>query len=300
MQSTIFNKPSAVALGTFDGLHKGHTAVIDSALALKAQGLTPCVLLFDQHPQQVLTGTAPVAILSESLRLKELDKMGVCHFVISFEEVRHLTATEFLEDVLMKRLNAKAVCCGFDYRFGHDGADAVELKALCQERALECKVTHAVKFEGLPISSTRIRTAIENGDLKAANAMLGRAFAYDFEVVGGKKRGRTLGVPTINQNFPQGFVIPKNGVYVSGAIVEGNRHASVTNIGSRPTFNGTTLRSETSIVDFSGDLYGCRIEVGLMKYLREEKKFDSPQALVEQIKRDIQSTREYFLLFQCK
>lgn len=298
MLSTIFDKPSAVALGTFDGLHKGHKAVINSALALKAQGLTPCVLLFDKHPQQVLTGKAPVAILSETLRVKELDEMGVCHFVISFEEVRNLTSTAFLEEILVKRLKAKAVCCGYDYRFGHDGADAVQLKALCEERALECKVTHAVKFEGLPISSTRIRTAIENGELEAANAMLGRAFAYDFEVVGGKKLGRKLGIPTINQNFPEGFVIPKYGVYVSQAIVDGTRHVSVTDIGFRPTFNGGALRSETSIVDFSGDLYGCRIEVGLMKYLRAEQKFDTPHALVEQIKCDIKNAREYFLLFQ--
>lgn len=300
MLSTIFDKPSAVALGTFDGLHKGHTAVINSALAFKAQGLTPCVLLFDKHPQQVLSGKAPVAILSESLRLKELDKMGVSHFVIPFEEVRKLTATEFLEEILIKRLNAKALCCGYDYRFGHDGADAVRLKSLCEDTELQCKVTHAVKFEGLPISSTRIRTAIENGDLEAANAMLGRAFSYDFEVVGGKKRGRKLGIPTINQNFPEGFVIPKVGVYVSGAIVDGSRHVSVTDIGFRPTFNGGSLRSETSIVDFSSDLYGSNIEVGLMKYLRAEQNFDSPQALIEQIKCDIQSAREYFLLFQCK
>lgn len=295
MLSTIFDKPSAVALGTFDGLHKGHTAVINSALAFKAQGLTPCVLLFDKHPQLVLTGKAPVAILPESLRLKELDEMGVHHFTIPFEEVRNLTATEFLEEVLVKRLSAKAVCCGYDYRFGHDGAgDADLLKKLCEERNLACKVTHAVKYDGLPISSTRIRTAIENGDLEAARAMLGRAFSYNFEVVGGKKLGRQLGIPTINQHFPEGFVIPKVGVYISGAIVDGVRYAGVTDIGFRPTFNESTLRSETCIMDFSGDLYGHRIEVELMKYLRPERKFDSPQALSEQIRRDIQDAKEYF------
>lgn len=295
MLSTIFDKPSAVALGTFDGLHKGHTAVINSALAFKAQGLTPCVLLFDKHPQLVLTGKAPVAILPESLRLKELDAMGVRHFTIPFEEVRNLTATAFLEDVLMKRLHAKAVCCGYDYRFGHDGAgDADLLKTLCEERNLACKVTHAITYDSLPISSTRIRTAIENGDLETANAMLGRAFSYNFEVVGGKKLGRQLGIPTINQNFPEGFVIPKYGVYISGAIVDGARYTAVTDIGFRPTFNGSSLRSETCIMDFSGDLYGRRIEVELVKYLRPERKFESPQALSEQIRRDIQDAKEYF------
>ena len=295
MLSTIFDKPSAVALGTFDGLHKGHTAVINSALAFKAQGLVPCVLLFDKHPQLVLTGKAPVEILPESLRFKELDKMGVRHFTVSFEEVRNLTATEFLEEILIKRLDAKAVCCGYDYRFGHDGAgDAVLLKTLCEERNLACKVTQAINFEGLPISSTRIRAAVENADLAAANAMLGRAFSYDFEVVGGKKLGRQLGIPTINQNFPDGFVIPKYGVYISGAVVDGIRYAAVTDIGFRPTFNESTLRSETCITDFSGDLYGRRVEVGLMKYLRAEQKFDSPQALSEQIRCDMQAAKAYF------
>lgn len=296
MKATISANPSAVALGTFDGLHKGHTAVIRSALAFKAQGLTPCVLLFDKHPQLVLTGKAPVAILPESLRLKELDEMGVRHFSVPFEDVRHLTATEFFSEVLIKRLHAKAVCCGYDYRFGHDGeGNAALLKSLCEKSGLAYRVTQAVNFEDLPISSTRIRTAVESGDLEAASAMLGRDFSYNFEVVGGKKLGRKLGVPTINQNFPEGFVIPKAGVYISRALIDGVWHSSVTDIGFRPTFNGSSLRSETSIVDFSGDLYGRRIEVALMKYLRAERKFSSPRALKEQIARDIQAAREYFL-----
>ena len=295
MQSTIFDKPSAVALGTFDGLHIGHTAVIESAAAFKTQGLVPCVLLFDKHPQYVLTGKAPAEILPASLREKELEKMGVHHFTISFEEVRGMTAADFVEQILVKRMNAKAVCCGYDYRFGHDGTgDAALLKTLCEVFALTLKVAAAVMFEGEPVSSTRIRAAIENGSIEAANAMLGRAFSYNFTVVGGKKLGRILGVPTINQSFPEGFVVPKSGVYVSKASVDGAWHTAVTDIGVRPTFNESKLRSETCISDFEGDLYGQGVEVGLVKYLRAEQKFPTAAELSEQSRRDIEQAKAYF------
>lgn len=295
MQSTLFEQPSAVALGTFDGLHKGHTAVINSAVDFKAQGLVPCVLLFDKHPQMIISGKAPAEILPASLREKELEKMGVRYFTVAFDEVRNMTARQFVEDVLVKKFNARAVCCGFDYRFGHDGeGNAALLKELCSDLALELKVTPAVNFAGEPISSTRIREAIGNGDMETANGMLGRAFAYDFEVTGGEKLGRLLGTPTINQHFPENFVIPKYGVYFSKAFVEGSWHAAVTDIGLRPTFDYNELRSETCILDFSGNLYGQNVEVGLLKYLREERKFSSLDDLSRQIKLDTQKASEYF------
>ncbi|MEI6579169.1 MAG: FAD synthetase family protein, partial [Eubacteriales bacterium] len=175
MRSTLFDMPSAVALGSFDGLHKGHTAVINSSLSFKAEGYVPCVLLFDKHPQFVLTGKAPPEILSASLKKRELEKMGVRHFTVSFEEVRNLTAREFIEEILIKKMDAKAVCCGYDYRFGHNGVgDVVLLKELCSELKLELKVTEAVNYEGSPISSTRIRNELEQGNIEAANEMLGR------------------------------------------------------------------------------------------------------------------------------
>jgi len=295
MLATIFDKPSAVALGSFDGLHKGHTAVINSSLSFAARGLIPCVLLFDKHPQQILTGKAPAEILPVSLKINELEKMGVRHFMVSFEEVRNLTAREFVEEILIKKLDAKAVCCGYDYRFGHDGkGDAELLKELCAEFHLELKVTAAVNYKGEPVSSTRIRAAIEAGDIETANEMLGRAFSYNFEVVSGKRLGRRLGTPTINQQFPEGFVVPKYGVYISKAFVKDKWHVAVTDIGFRPTFESNTLRSETCILDFSGNLYGKNVEVGLLKYLRPEQKFTTLDGLSNQIKQDSLKAAEYF------
>jgi len=228
MLAKIFDNPRRLRSAASTGCTKGHTAVINSSLSYAARGLIPCVLLFDKHPQQVLTGKTPAEILSPSLKEKELEKMGVCHFTVAFEEVRNLTAREFVEEILIKKLDAKAICCGYDYRFGHDGAgDAELLKELCAEFHLELKVTAAVNYKGEPVSSTRIRAAVEAGDIETANEMLGRAFSYDFKVIGGKRLGRRLGTPTINQHFPEGFVVPNTGVYISKAYVDGFWHAAV-------------------------------------------------------------------------
>lgn len=154
-------------------------------------------------------------------------------------------------------------------------------------------MTEEVDFCGLPVSSTRIRAALEQGRPEEANAMLGRPFCYDFTVVGGDRRGRKLGAPTINQFFPSGFVVPKFGVYASKTLVEGRYHPSVTNIGMRPTIGTQSLRSETYIMDFSGDLYGQNIEVSLLHFLRGEVRFESLDALRAQIAADAQAARNF-------
>ena len=145
------------------------------------------------------------------------------------------------------------------------------------------------------VSSTRIRLAVENGDIQEANSMLGRPFAYDFEVVHGDKIGKkVLGIPTINQLFPDWHVIPECGVYASATEVDGRLYPSMTNIGKRPTVGGEQLRSETSIIGFSGDLYGAHPEVKLIKLIREEKKFPSLEALSEQLKEDSKTAEKIY------
>lgn len=295
MQKFLSGKPSAVALGSFDGLHKGHMAVINTALSYKAKGLIPCVLLFDVHPQQILSGKAPMAILPPSLRKRKLEKLGILCFPVAFEDVRTMAPEEFVRHILVDKMNAQAICCGYDYRFGYHGTgDVSSLKELCSDLSIDLKVAAVVEYEGEPISSTRIRGAIEQGNIQSANAMLGRAFSYDYEVVGGDRVGRLLGAPTINQLFPEGFVIPKFGVYAAKAFVENAWHAAVTNIGRRPTFDSNVLRSETCILDFSGDLYGQNIEVGLLQYLRGEQKFNSLEELSNQIQCDAQLAKGIF------
>ncbi len=287
--------PCAVALGCFDGLHRGHMAVINAALLYKNKGLTPCVLLFDEHPQKIISGAAPAEILTPEMQIKAVEKLGAVPLVVSFKEICGLSPEEFVRDYLAGRLNAGAVCCGYNYNFGKGGAGDTELlRDLCRKYSIEISIAEKVEYQSEPISSTRIRQAIENGEIEDANAMLGTEFSYNLTVVSGDKVGRLIGAPTINQFFPKSFVVPKFGVYASKTNVDGRWHASVTNIGRRPTFSSDELRSETCILDFLGDLYGRNIEVRLLKYLRGEKKFATLDELSAQIKKDSEFVRTIF------
>ena len=291
----IFENKTAVALGSFDGLHKGHMSVIACALSFKECGLIPLVMLFDSHPLKSLTGKAPAEILQPELRAEILKSRGVDNVLVSFEVIKNLSCREFFTEILLKKLNAGAVCCGSNYRFGKGGAgDVDELKALCNEFGIEIKISPEISFDNSPISSTRIRQAVENGDISLANSMLGREFRYKYTVVSGDKRGRLMGAPTINQHFGKNFVIPKKGVYASVTVVGSAEYPSVTNIGLRPSFENEDLRSETCILGFSGDLYGKDIEVRLLQYLRGEMKFDSMEALGAQIKSDAEASKEIY------
>ena len=291
----VINNKTAVALGSFDGLHTGHMSVIACALSFKECGLKPLVMLFDSHPLKALSGKAPSEILQSSLRNEILDGRGVATTVISFKEIKDLSPREFFTEILLGKLNAGAVCCGNNYRFGKNGTgNTKELKSLCEEFGVELKISPEIKFEGSPVSSTRIRQAIESGDIPLANAMLGREFRYKYTVVSGDRRGRLMGAPTINQHFAENFVIPKIGVYSSVTVIGDKEYPSVTNIGLRPSFANEDLRSETCILGFSGDLYGQDIEVRLLQYLRGEMKFDSMDALGTQIKRDAEASKEIF------
>ncbi|MBR6786041.1 MAG: bifunctional riboflavin kinase/FAD synthetase [Clostridia bacterium] len=289
------NIKTAVALGSFDGLHKGHMSVIACALSFKECGLNPLVMLFDAHPLKLLTGKAPAEILQPELRAEILESRGVDSVFVSFEEIKNLSCREFFTEILLKKLNAGAVCCGSNYRFGKGGEGGVsELKELCTEFGVDIKISPEICFADAPVSSTRIRQAVENGDIPLANAMLGREFRYKYTVVSGDKRGRLMGAPTINQHFGENFVVPKNGVYASVTVVDGKEYPSVTNIGLRPSFENEDLRSETCILGFSGDLYGRDIEVRLLKYLRGEMKFSSMEALGNQIRSDAEASKEIY------
>lgn len=287
---------TAVTLGSFDGLHKGHISVIACALELqKEHGLLPLVLLFDRHPMLTVSGKAPDMILQPALRDELIAQTGAGKRIVPFSEVRNMTCREFFEKILIGKLNAGGVCCGWNYRFGKNNEGGCEeLKALCEEFGIELRIANPVEFDGEPVSSTRIREAVENGDIPLANAMLGREFRYKLTVVDGQHRGRLIGAPTINQRFDTGFVIPKKGVYASATVVDGREYPSVTNIGLRPSFENEDFRSETCILGFSGNLYGQDIEVMLLGYLRDEIKFGSIEELSEQIRRDAEKSEETF------
>ena len=288
-------KKYAVALGSFDGLHRGHMAVIEQALSFREKGLVPCALVFDVHPMSVAGAGAPPEIMTAGKRDEILTNLGVKVEKISFSSIMKLTPREFVSEILVGRLSAGAVCCGYNYHFGSGAqGDADKLRELCEEFGIVCSVARKQEYDGGCIGSTRIREALLNGDVESANAMLGREFSYDFTVVSGDRRGRLIGAPTINQHFPDGFIVPKFGVYASAVFVDGKFHAAVTNIGRRPSFTCDDLRSETCIMDFSGDLYGQNVEVRLIKYLRPERVFNSLDELGNQIASDANKAREIF------
>lgn len=286
---------SAVALGFFDGLHLGHTKVIVQALLQELTPLIPIVFTFSG--KSVLPKFRQREdIISHDLKLELLEKMGVKHiYAPDFDDVKDMTAEQFVEEILVNRLNAGFVSCGYDFRFAKGGtADADTLRELCGSRGIELCVVPAVKIDGETVSSTLIRQLIKSGDIEKANLLLGYELTYSLEVVHGKQNGKKMGFPTINQTIPEGMTVPRQGVYKSLTGVGGTGYPSITNIGVKPTIGleaGEVRKPvmETHIIGFDGDLYGEKISVSLLSYMREERKFSGLQELSEQLEKDKKS-----------
>lgn len=285
------NRRVLVALGTFDGLHSGHKKVL---LGDTTEYDKKIALMFTEHPQKTLSGDAPGELITETKRNELLKDWGYISEFLDFAKISNLSPEEFVDEILIGKYNATALCCGFNYRFGKGAKGDVNLlKQLCAEREIKLTVCGEVEFDGAPVSSTRIRECLKKGDIRTANKMLGRYFSYDFEVVHGDARGRILGSPTINQFFSDNFTVAEYGVYASFTIVGGKKYISVTNIGVRPTIEGISeKRSETNIVGFEGDLYGKNIEVFLVEKLRGEMAFKSLDELSARISADREKATE--------
>lgn len=289
----IKKQGTAVALGYFDGIHLGHRAVLNSALrCAQKENLVPVVMLFDVHPRKIIFGKTPPVLKSEGSKRELLVKMGFTVVDFNFRESVNFSPEEFVERILIGALNARAVSCGFDFHYGKGGKGNVEsLERELGKKGVRVNAQPPVLLNGQKVSSTAIRELITSGEIEKANAMLAREFSYDFTVGKGDGLGRVMGFPTINQWFPEDHVVPKYGVYASKVLVDGVRYPSVTNIGIRPTVAADNMRSETCILDFSGDLYGKNVEVCLVRYLRPEIKFSDLQALSAQIEKDIEQAR---------
>lgn len=295
MGFTPYKSGTVAALGNFDGLHIGHMAVINAAKEMaEKNGAKPCALIFTEHPLSVLSGKAPVTLFTEDIRNRILTEIGVDICNLDFRSLMNMTPEMFFEKIVIEMMGAVGVCCGFNYSFGKQGAGTPDLlKKLCEDRGIEFYMAPEIDYLGVPVSSTRIRSLIENGDMENANAMLGRAFTYRQLVVDGDKRGRLFGTPTINQYLPSELVEPRHGVYMSKTFVDGKAYYSVTNVGIRPTIGAGPVSSETYILDFDGNLYGKYVEVSLLRYIRSEKKFASVEELMDQIKRDAETVRNW-------
>lgn len=277
----------AVAVGTFDGIHSGHKRVLESTVL---SGNFPVALVINRKKDE----NSPPAITTKNRRDELMESLGIkCILDIDLEDIYFLSPVEFVEDFLKKGLGAVSVSCGFNFKYGKNAAgDTALLKKLCEQNGIELCVAPPENYEGAPISSTRIRAAVEEGRTLDAAKMLSRYFSFDFPVLQGDKIGRTLDMPTVNQAFPKGFILPKVGVYAVNVNVEGKNYKGVCNIGPRPTIDRTEFRAETNIIGFSGDLYGKRPRVSLVEYIRETKKFPSLLALREEVARNIDYTEK--------
>lgn len=283
---------TAVALGNFDGIHIGHMAVLDAAKSFKRDGLVPVAVLFDEHSLKAITGIAPPMLMTVADRNEFIINSGLSLKTLIFSEIKNLSPEDFVEKILVEKLGAGAVCCGYNYRFGKNAAGtAVTLQQICNRLGIACKIAKEVDVAGHAVSSTQIRSLIENGETEKANEMLGHKFGFSSPVIDGDKRGRRLGFPTINQELPPELVMPKFGVYRSDVIVDGRHYAGVTNIGKRPTVGTQKILSETHILDFNENVYGKNIDIRLVKFIRSEKKFSSFDELARQIESDTKEVR---------
>lgn len=284
---------TVVALGNFDGLHRGHMTVINAAKAMAERlEAKPYALIFKEHPLSFLNGSSPAAIFTDDVKSQVFKEAGITLCRLDFASVKDMSPDEFFEKIIVNRMGAVGVCCGFNYSFGKGGSGNPEtLKQLCIEYGLKFSVSAELDFEGAVISSSLIRQAIQEGQIEYANVMLGRPFTYREIVVDGDKRGRKLGFPTINQYLNSALVEPKHGVYMSKVEVQGRKFYGVTNIGTRPTIGMGPVGSETYILDFNGDLYGKYVPVSLMHYIRGEIEFGSLEELEAQIREDTLKVR---------
>ncbi|MBO4583724.1 MAG: riboflavin biosynthesis protein RibF [Clostridia bacterium] len=289
--------PCALALGTFDGVHIGHARVIsEAASSAKKSGVAARVLTFPDLPGDFIETRARVPrIMSNALRERAIFACGaeeICYFDLKNGGFEY-TAERFVEEVVLGKLNAKEVFCGFNFRFGRGGAaGADKLRALLEARGAKLTVIPPVELDGEPVSSSRIRRLIGDGDVENAARALGRPYSTDFPVEHGRRIGRSIGFPTINNSFPQGRLIPGFGVYATRALVDGVWRGAVTNVGTKPTVGGQEVTEETHIFGVDEDLYGRIVEVEYVARIRGEIYFESLDELREQITRDTAKAKE--------
>lgn len=293
---------TAVALGNFDGVHLGHLEIIKAAVIMaKKMGLTPACFTFSNHPRDVFKcdtdneeGIKFIACDEEKIEL--LDKLGIeVVFDVPFDEVTMKMAPEkFISDILYGKLNAKGLCCGFNFNFGAKAkGDEGLLRALSSKYGYITEVIRPVKIDGELVSSTAIRIAISSGEIEKANSFLGRAFSITGVVKHGNHIGTKIGFPTANIAVTKKKVAPANGVYFTNTIVDGKRYKSVTSVGTKPTIGNYDKAIETNIFGIDYDLYGKTIIVEFLKFHRPELKFDSIETLTAEIAKDIESARRF-------
>ncbi len=271
---------TAIVLGTFDGLHAGHRAVIE-----KANGFFGIAVTFNIPPKNI---NEPQLLMQPQERAIRIKGLGINKIEMqSFNDVKDIKAIDYLK-LLKQKYNPHRIVCGFNYRFGKDAKGDINLlEDFCKDNDIEFIVVPPVKHNGEALSSTRIRALAQSGDIKAASEQIYGGFSFTANVVHGDARGRQLGFPTANQEYPDCMVRVKFGVYLSRVTIDGKQYKAITNVGIRPTFKTDTIGCETFIKDFSADIYGKEMTTELLEFVREEEKFFGVEELKNAILNDI-------------
>ncbi|MEM6282559.1 MAG: bifunctional riboflavin kinase/FAD synthetase [Chloroflexota bacterium] len=297
LENLQIERPSMLAIGVFDGLHRGHQHLIRSLVeeAHKSGNLAG-VLTFNPHPDEVLQGPkGRYNLTTVDERANLMAGLGA-DFLVTHpfnREVMQIRAADFV-DRLVQYLNLCCLWVGEDFALGYRREGNVAfLTEQGQQKNFTVRAIPLVDSEENVVNSTAIRAALRGGDLNKANDWLGRSYSVTGEVIHGQKRGRKLGYPTANIEVPAGKLIPANGVYAGWAYVNDQRLMGATNVGYSPTFGNEAVTVETFILDFDGDLYGQQMTFTFEKYLRPEMKFNGLEALIEQMQSDVATTRDH-------
>lgn len=272
---------TALVLGTFDGLHEGHRAVLE-----KTKGFYTVAVTFD-IPPKAFFGASGELLMLPSDKHEGLKKLGVSEILtLDFSRVFNMSPEDFFE-FLKQKYSPSLIACGFNYRFGKSaGGDKDMLQSLCSKNNIDFRCADSVGEEE-PISSSKLRLMVLSGDVKTANKQIFEGFGFTAEVLHGNSRGKLFGFPTINQKFPDELVKPEFGVYKSKVIIDGEEYDSITNVGIRPTYETDFMGCETFIKDFNADIYGKDVTLKLLEFLRKEEKFSRAEDLISAVKADI-------------
>ncbi len=288
-----------VTIGTFDGVHLGHKAILKRLVeTAQKENLDSVVLTFFPHPRMVLQQNVDIKLLNtidertELLEETGLDNLVIHPFTHAFSR---LTALEYVRDILVKSLKAKKIIIGYDHRFGRNRtADIVDLKEFGKTYDFEVEEISAKELDDVAISSTKIRKALEAGDVETANNYLGYNFMISGEVVRGKAIGRTINYPTANLKLKEKYkLVPKNGVYIVQCNIKNKNYYGITSIGTNPSVGGKEKTIETYFLDFNDDLYGTEIRIEFLKFIRNEAYFDSIEKLRLEIEKDENLAKQF-------
>ena len=292
---------TVIALGFFDGVHRGHGALLRKAAERAGElNAAPAVFTFDRSPKEFVTGKPVLLINSNDDRRDIIRRVyGIRRVIFApFDrEMMTMPWQDFITELLVKQYGAVHLVAGHDYRFGHKNEGTVErLREKCRELGLGCDIIPKVELEGITVSSTYIRTLLEQGDVERAALFLGHPHCLSQTVRYGQRLGRTIGIPTVNLAVPAHVLTPERGVYITRAFLpDGRSCPGVTNVGTRPTVTeGDTVSVETYLLGFDGDLYGQTVRLDFYKRLRGEVKFPSLEALRQEILRNVAETEAYF------